>query len=191
MTVFSALPCSDNWETCDFCGAPPGDECRNPDYKKEKNVAKSTHKDPHAQWVLTGRGPKPPKPSNSTPKDTNPKSAAARAKASLSLVPSVAIFEMAQAFRDGAAKYGPYNWRKDPVSISVYLDAAFRHMELYRVGQDVASDSNLKHVVHAMSCFAILLDAEMCGSLIDDRDKMEDPSLLEDFLEQCRIINEG
>lgn len=167
MTAFSVPPCSDNWERCSFCGAPPGDECRNPDYDKERNVAKSA------------------------PKDTNPKSAAARAKASLSLVPSVAIFEMAQAFRDGAEKYGPYNWRKDPVSISVYLDAAFRHMELYRVGQDTASDSKLKHVVHAMSCFAILLDAELCGTLIDDRDKMEDPSLLEDFLEHCRVINEG
>lgn len=124
-------------------------------------------------------------------KDTNPKSAAARAKASLSLVPSVAIFELAQAFRDGAAKYGPYNWRKDPVSASVYLDAAFRHIELYRVGQERATDSGIKHIVHAMSCFAILLDAELCGTLIDDRDKLDDPALLEEFLEACRVQNEG
>jgi hypothetical protein len=124
-------------------------------------------------------------------KDTNPKSGASRAKVSLSLVPSVAILEMAQAFRDGASKYGPFNWRKDPVSASVYLDAAFRHMELYRAGQDIASDSGIKHIVHSMSCFAILLDAELVGSLIDDRDKMEDPSLIENFLEAARIQNEG
>jgi hypothetical protein len=142
-------------------------------------------------WVTTGLGPKPPKPTKSPPKDTNPKSAAARAKVSLSLVPSVAIFEMAQAFRDGAAKYGPYNWRKDPVSCSVYLDAAFRHIELYRAGQNVATDSGLKHLTHAMSCFAILLDAELCSTLIDDRDHMEDPSLLEDFLEAARLENEA
>jgi hypothetical protein len=142
-------------------------------------------------WVTTGLGPKPPKPTKSQPKDTNPKSAAARSKVSLSLVPSIAILELAQAFRDGAAKYGPYNWREDPVSSSVYLDAAFRHMELYRAGQDIASDSGIKHIVHAMSCFAILLDAKLVGTLIDDRDKMKDPSLLEAFLEDARIHNEG
>ena len=167
MATFSIPPCPDNWVRCDFCGAPPGGLCMNPDYAEQETNMKAKAK------------------------DTNPKSAAARAKASLSLVPSVAIFEMAQAFRDGAAKYGPYNWRKDPVSASVYLDAAFRHIELYRVGQEVATDSGIKHLVHAMSCFAILLDAELCGTLIDDRDKMDDPALLEEFLEACRVQNEG
>jgi hypothetical protein len=195
MTTLPMPPCTDNWETCDFCGAAGWEECRNPDYKKELPMAigadlDGEFRDSHSSSTKRRSIADPP-PKKAKAKDTNPKSAAARAKVSLSLVPSVAIFEMAQAFRDGAAKYGPYNWRKDPVSASVYLDAAFRHIELYRAGQDIASDSGIKHIVHAMSCFAILLDAQLVGTLIDDRDKMDEPELLEAFLELCRLENEG
>ena len=191
-------PCPDNWEYCGWCGAQPHEACHNPDVNPEDTLRHPKHevKGPHAIGANLGVSfrdgdSKYVKKNMAKAKDTNPKSASSRAKVSLSLVPSVAILEMAQAFRDGASKYGPYNWRKDPVSASVYLDAAFRHMELYRAGQDSASDSGIKHIVHAMSCFAILLDADLVGSLIDDRDKMEDPSLLENFLEAARIQNEG
>lgn len=120
----------------------------------------------------------------------NPKGVAARNKVSASLVPEIAIIELAQAFRNGSLKYGPFNWRKEEIATSVYLDAIERHLMLYRAGQDVASDSALSHLTHIMSSCAILIDAELQGSLIDDREKWADPDLLESVLDDYRVLNE-
>lgn len=120
----------------------------------------------------------------------NPKGVAARNKVSSSLVPEIALVELAQAFRNGALKYGPFNWRKEEIATSVYLDAIERHMLLYRAGQDNASDSGLSHLTHIMSSCALLIDAELQGSLIDDREKWADASLLENVIERYRVLNE-
>lgn len=70
---------------------------------------------------------------------------------------------------DGAAKYGAYNWRDISVSAHTYVDAAKRHLDLWFEGQELASDSKVHHLGHALACCAILLDAQECGRLIDDR----------------------
>jgi hypothetical protein len=127
----------------------------------------------------------------SAAKATNPKDLAAVAKVSTSLVPEIALIELAQAFRDGARKYTPFNWRRAPVKTTVYLDAMERHLLLYRSGQDRASDSRLSHLTHIMSGCAILLDAELNGTLIDDRHKLPDPSKLERVLELYRQQNQN
>lgn len=102
--------------------------------------------------------------------DGNPKSLQGAKKAPMQLVPAVATIYMAKAFADGARKYGPANWRETGVAASVYVAAAKRHIDLfYDGGEDVASDSKVKHLAHAMACLGILLDAEACGKLIDDR----------------------
>lgn len=124
-------------------------------------------------------------------KDVNPKDAAAVSKVSTCLVPDVVLVELGQAFRDGAIKYGPHNWREQPVKTTVYLDAIMRHLMLFRAGQDEASDSGVKHITSVMSGCAILLDAALNGTLIDDRLKMEDPTALEDLLEMYKSQNEG
>jgi hypothetical protein len=36
-------------------------------------------------------------------------------------------------------------------------------------GEEVASDSGVHHLGHAMACLAILLDAQETGNLVDDR----------------------
>ena len=113
------------------------------------------------------------------------------AKVSTCLVPDIAVLELGQAFRDGAAKYGPYNWRTDPVKTTVYLDAIARHLALYKAGQDRASDSNVHHLTSVMSGCAILLDAALNGTLQDDRYKMENPELLEQALEEFKKANEN
>ena len=73
------------------------------------------------------------------------------------------------AMMDGAEKYGPYNWRKISVRASIYIDAAKRHLDAWFEGQECASDSKVHHLGHALACCAILLDAQACGRLIDDR----------------------
>jgi len=101
--------------------------------------------------------------------DTNPKTRFGMAKPPLGLIPGTARVLLAQAFADGVAKYGPANWRKDPVSASTYVNAAERHLTSWYDGEAVASDSGVHHLAHAAACLLILLDAEANGTLNDDR----------------------
>lgn len=99
----------------------------------------------------------------------NPKDKIGRTKVPMHLVPSVAIAHTALAMRDGANKYGPYNWRANDVAATVYLSAAERHIRSWLEGEDNATDSGIHHLGHAMACLAIMLDAQEGGNLVDDR----------------------
>lgn len=100
---------------------------------------------------------------------TNPKDLVGAKKVNTFLVPDVAILHTAKAMMNGAAKYGAYNWRGNPVLASVYISAADRHIKAWKAGEKFAQDSGVHHLGHAMACLAILLDAEATGNLIDDR----------------------
>lgn len=101
--------------------------------------------------------------------DTNPKSAFGIKKPPMHLVPPVAKIWLAEGFRDGAEKYGPYNWRENEVAASVYIAAAHRHMDAWWDGEEFASDSGVHHLGHALSCLAIILDAQEGEQLVNDR----------------------
>jgi len=101
--------------------------------------------------------------------DDNPKTIHGFAKPSISLVPPVAIVEMARAFRHGADKYGPANWRDKPVTIQTYIDAALRHLLAIADGEDVDPESGCFHAAHVASCMAIIMDAKASGTLQDRR----------------------
>lgn len=101
--------------------------------------------------------------------DDNPKTAVGATKIPLHLVPPSAKHVLAEAMADGAKKYGPFNWRTKRVSTTTYVAASMRHIEAYLDGEDVAPDSLVHHVGHAMACMAILYDAMTIGMLNDDR----------------------
>jgi hypothetical protein len=101
--------------------------------------------------------------------DDNPKTAVGATKVPLHLVPPVASHYLALAFKDGASKYGPYNWREHRVSASVYYGAIRRHADAWWDGEDVSRDALVHHLGHVMACCAILLDAMSVGKLNDDR----------------------
>ena len=101
--------------------------------------------------------------------DGNPKTGAGTKKPPLGLIPSPALVELAVAMALGAKKYGPYNWRKDGVSSSIYLDAAERHLRAFLDGEDTDPESGASHLGHVMACCAILIDARACGTLNDNR----------------------
>ena len=102
--------------------------------------------------------------------DGNPKSLQGAKKYSLRYLPLSANIAANQALEDGAKKYGPANWREKGVAISVYVDAALRHIHQFYDGkQDNASDSGAPNLGHAMACLAIIIDAMAEGSAIDDR----------------------
>lgn len=102
-------------------------------------------------------------------KDGNPKTLLGIKKPGNFYSPTIPHLEYSMAHMQGAFKYGIFNWRFDPISISTYLEAAERHIALYKEGQRVASDTGIHHLAHAMCCLSILIDAEAHNTLIDDR----------------------
>jgi len=87
----------------------------------------------------------------------------------VSVVPPASFFYEAAAFQDGQEKYGPYNWRKTNVRLSVFMDAALRHLLAYYDGENFAKDSGVHHLGHAKACIGIIIDGFESGVLIDDR----------------------
>jgi hypothetical protein len=109
------------------------------------------------------------KPPTSKATTVNPKDRLGVEKVSITKFPGTALLHGAHAMMDGAKKYGPYNWRDKPVLASIYVDACFRHIEAWFDGEETAEDSGVHHLGHAMSCLAILLDAQETDGLVDDR----------------------
>lgn len=167
------------------------DDCRTPSTCKQLKICPIEVATPDEPAELVWRGGHVMEVKLEGAKETNPKDAAGAPKVSTSLVPEIALIELAQAFRDGAAKYTPFNWRRAPVKTTVYLDAMERHLMLYRAGQDEASDSRLSHLTHIMSGCAILLDAALNDTLIDDRHKLPNPAALELVLERYKRRNQN
>jgi len=102
-------------------------------------------------------------------KETNPKEAFGEAKMPLGLAPDTAITELNLAFLEGALKYGQYNWRIAGVKASTYNRAMERHRKKWWNGQDRDPSTRVRELASVMACCAILIDAEFCGKLTDDR----------------------
>lgn len=100
----------------------------------------------------------------------NPKFAFGGKKPRLTLAPLSATLAQIEAQLDGALKYGEVNWRKNKVDAKTYIDAGLRHFKLYEHGEKLARDTKVQNLGAVMACCAILIDAELHGMLIDNRD---------------------
>lgn len=100
---------------------------------------------------------------------SNPKDLVGAKKAPLTLVPPSAIIAMAEAMGNGADKYGPFNWRDEPVQVRTYIEATLRHLYAFLDGQWAAEDTGIPHLSHAMASLAIVNDAIAIGSVVDNR----------------------
>ena len=80
---------------------------------------------------------------------------------------------IAWVMKDGAEKYGPFNWRKTKVNASTYISATHRHFNAWTEGENIDPESGLHHLAHVAANIFILLDAILTKSLIDDRPKLE------------------
>ena len=104
--------------------------------------------------------------------ETNdPKGAAGNKKAPMTLLPPHALEQTSWVHKLGAEKYGPYNWRVTGVCASTYVSAIMRHLNAWRDGEDLGPESGRSHIAHIAASCNILLDAEHCGTLQDDRNK--------------------
>jgi hypothetical protein len=101
--------------------------------------------------------------------EDNPKKAFGDKKPGLHLNPLSAQIAQWEAQFDGALKYGEVNWRDQPVEAMTYIDAAIRHIRLYENGEKYARDTKVQNLGAVMACCAILIDAELHGTLIDNR----------------------
>jgi hypothetical protein len=99
----------------------------------------------------------------------NPKDIAGAKKAPLRYVPPALAILAAPANADGAAEYGPFNWREIPISYMTYLEAIERHVAALKDRQDIDEKSGLWHLSHIAATVGIIADAKGCGTLIDDR----------------------
>jgi hypothetical protein len=104
-----------------------------------------------------------------SPEGVNPKDLLGAMKVSITKLPAIAILHAAHAMMNGAVKYGAYNWRDKNVIATIYVDACMRHVLAWLCGETCAPDSGVHHLGHAIACLAILLDAQACGTLHDDR----------------------
>ncbi len=104
--------------------------------------------------------------------DNNPKTKFGLAKIPMHLVPPALIRGAAEAWANGAEKYGPFNWRDNKISSTVYYAACLRHLTDWydRVdADDCAPDSRVHHLKHAAACIGMLLDTMGSEKLNDDR----------------------
>lgn len=121
--------------------------------------------------------------------DGNPKTQFGIAKPDIWAVDPISVYVMGLAMLQGSLKYGLYNWVDDPITTSTYVNAAQRHLDLFKLGQDLASDTNVEHLGHIMACCNILISAKAHNTLIDDRRK--DPQMaerLEKFFEENQAL---
>lgn len=114
----------------------------------------------------------------------NPKTLAGSKKQSLFCNTTIAAAYANRINATGAAKYGRYNWLGSKLTLSVYIDAIERHLLLLKLGQDLASDSQLHHLGHILQTAAIALEATLVGNMVDDRTKVSEEHIkvLEDIL---------
>jgi len=76
--------------------------------------------------------------------------------------------------KHGADKYGKLNWRKDKIKYSTYKAAILRHTQaFFDAVENNDPDSGISHLAHIRACCAVLRDAELHGTAIDDRAEVE------------------
>lgn len=148
---------------CDWYGYD-GDECPKQGHGQMVEIPPSTR--------TPGRDVKP----------TNPKDIIGSDKLPLHLVPEAVEAYATLAFLEGALKYGRFNWRIAGVRFSIYLDALERHYKKLKAGEWEDQKTRVPHLASIIACAGIILDARVCGKLVDDRPPSAPVSALLDDL---------
>ena len=94
-------------------------------------------------------------------------------KPDLSLVPRVAIEQIAKALMYGERKYNRHNYLKG-FNSNRLIAATLRHVLAWQDGEDCDPESGLSHLAHALAGLSMLLDCQRVGTLTDGRFKRED-----------------
>lgn len=112
----------------------------------------------------------------------NPKDFVGASKAPTSTISRRVLHELGLAMLEGECKYWRHNYRAAHVRAMIYLDAMDRHVSAWIEGQEIDPASGVSHLIKAMACLMIVRDAQLYGSLIDDRPPAQsDPNWLDEL----------
>lgn len=103
----------------------------------------------------------------------NPKQHDADTRLPVGLCPPILTIRVAAVLRWGANKVGRWrwNWRDNPIQLTTYLDAIERHLIAVRAGEELDDETGEPHLAHIAANCGIILDAQLAGTLVDDRPK--------------------
>lgn len=86
------------------------------------------------------------------------------------LAPIRAVNLMNDVFTYGAEKYSPGNWHQGEGFDWDRLDDALeRHLNAWRLGEDIDPESGLHHLGHAMCCLAMMTEHSQANIGSDTR----------------------
>jgi len=74
------------------------------------------------------------------------------------LIPPSAMEGLAEVLTYGAKKYKPNNWKNG--DLDRYVAALYRHLEAWRKGEKKDEESGMKHLAHAITNVAFLLELD-------------------------------
>jgi hypothetical protein len=93
---------------------------------------------------------------------------------------------LALGHEPGAAKYGRFNWRENPVETMTYIAATMRHLVEWVDGNDEAADTGQPHLAHALASLSVLVDAIETGNAVDNRPSPGKSSVMIQMIEGKR-----
>lgn len=102
-------------------------------------------------------------------KALNPKQAYGDKKPPLQLIHSIAMLHESAAMHAGKLKYEENNYIDAAVETMTYIGAMLRHIEQYVSGERSDQKEKVHHLGAVRACAGILLTAEACGTLVDNR----------------------
>ena len=77
-------------------------------------------------------------------------------KLQYSLIPPETTQALAEVLTFGSRKYAPNNWMLVENGEQRYLDALYRHLNAFRLGETHDPESSLHHLSHALTNIAFL-----------------------------------
>lgn len=89
-------------------------------------------------------------------------------KARWSLLPIQPLRDAIDVLEFGSKRYGDYNWRKGFEWTAMY-NATLRHLTSWFEGEDIADDSRLPHLAHALVNIMFLLVFRDTHKELDNR----------------------
>lgn len=71
-----------------------------------------------------------------------------KGKTNWNLLPLEVIEQIVKVLDYGAVKYAPFSWQNEPVEL--WYSAMMRHIVAWKKGEQLDSETQLHHLVHAM-----------------------------------------
>jgi hypothetical protein len=90
-------------------------------------------------------------------------------KPKFTMIPQLALKEVAKVFTHGADKYGEFNYSGNG-DVLRYIDALHRHINQYLTGEDI-DESGVHHLACVAANALMALDGIINNSINDNRNK--------------------